>query len=52
MKLWCVVLVALMSVASLDAEAARRLGGGNSVGRQSGNVAPRDAAPKPARGFS
>jgi len=48
MKLWSVVLVALLSVASLDAEAARRLGGGSSVGRQSNNVTQREAAPKPA----
>ncbi|MEO7639915.1 MAG: TIM44-like domain-containing protein [Ramlibacter sp.] len=37
-----------MSVACLDAEAARRLGGGSSIGRQSGNVSQREAAPRPA----
>ncbi|RZJ26531.1 MAG: Tim44 domain-containing protein [Haliea sp.] len=49
MKLWSVVLVAaLICVASLDADAARRLGGGNSAGRQSSNVTQREAAPRPA----
>jgi predicted lipid-binding transport protein (Tim44 family) len=51
MKIWSWILVALLavftSVASFDAEAARRLGGGGSVGKQSGNVTQREAA-KPA----
>ena len=38
------VLVALLAFASLDsAEAARRLGGGQSIGRQSSNVTQREA---------
>lgn len=48
MKLWTAVLVGMLAVASLEAEAARRLGGGGSFGRQSGNVTQRDAA-RPAQ---
>jgi predicted lipid-binding transport protein (Tim44 family) len=47
MKLWSCVLVAMLALASFESEAARRMGGGSSVGRQSGNVTQRDAA-KPA----
>ena len=38
MKLWSVVLVAMLAFAHADADAARRLGGGKSVGKQSSNV--------------
>jgi predicted lipid-binding transport protein (Tim44 family) len=51
MRLWLVVLAMLMSLISLDASAARRLGGGTSVGKQSSNVTQREAqrsAPAPA----
>ena len=48
MKFLSVVLVGLVALSSLDAEAARRLGGGSSFGKQSGNVTKRDAAPAPA----
>ncbi|MGE4241820.1 Tim44 domain-containing protein [Ramlibacter sp.] len=49
MKFWSWVLVALMALASIpDAEAARRLGGGKSVGRQSSNVTQREASPPAA----
>ncbi len=49
MKSWSIALVLLMSLLSLDAEAARRLGGGKSIGKQSSNVTQREAAPaKPA----
>lgn len=48
MKIWSVVLVACLALAGMDAEAARRLGGGGSIGKQSGNVSQREAAPKPA----
>ncbi len=48
MKFLSVVLVGFLALASLDAEAARRLGGGSSFGKQSGNVTKRDAAPAPA----
>ena len=37
MKLWSVVLVAMLAFAHADADAARRLGGGKSVGKQSSN---------------
>src|SRR6218665_147886 len=46
MKLWSVVLVALLVLAHADAD-ARRLGGGKSMGRQSGNVTQREAATPP-----
>lgn len=45
MKIWSMVLVAVLAVASMDAEAARRLGGGKSFGKQSNNVTQREAAP-------
>lgn len=47
MKLWSVVLVAMLAVVHLDAD-ARRLGGGKSIGKQSSNVTQRDAATPPA----
>jgi len=46
MKLWSVVLVALLALTHFDAD-ARRLGGGKSFGRQSGNVTQREAARTP-----
>ena len=42
MKLWSVVLVALMAVVHVDAE-AKRMGGGKSVGQQSNNVTQRES---------
>ncbi|MCT9813394.1 Tim44-like domain-containing protein [Acidovorax sp. Be4] len=42
MKLWSVVLVAMLSVVHLDAD-AKRMGGGRSMGQQSGNVTQRSA---------
>lgn len=47
MKFSAWVLAAAMALATLgasDAEAARRLGGGGSIGKQSGNVTQREAA--------
>ena len=41
MKLWSVVLVGVLTLGSLDAE-AKRLGGGSSMGRQSSNVTQRE----------
>ncbi len=43
MKLWSVVLVAMLAIAHFDADAARRMGGGKSVGKQSNNVTQREA---------
>ena len=43
MKLWSVVLVALMAVVHVDAE-AKRMGGGKSVGQQSNNVTQRESS--------
>lgn len=43
--LFSLMLVALLSLSSLDADAARRFGGGKSFGQQSGNVTQRNAAP-------
>jgi len=48
MRMWSWVLVAVLAFASFESEAARRLGGGGSFGRQSGNVTQRQATP-PAR---
>jgi predicted lipid-binding transport protein (Tim44 family) len=46
MKLWTVLLAGVLAIgATMDAEAARRLGGGGSFGRQSPNVTQRQATP-------
>ncbi len=49
MKLWSYVftgvLAASLALVSMDADAAKRLGGGKSLGKQSNNVTQRDAAP-------
>jgi predicted lipid-binding transport protein (Tim44 family) len=45
MKLWTVLLAGVLALGALEAEAARRLGGGGSVGRQSSNVTQRQATP-------
>ena len=45
--LWSLTLALAVSLTSLSAEAAKRLGGGKSVGQQSSNVTQREAA-KPA----
>ncbi|MES2633305.1 MAG: Tim44-like domain-containing protein [Pseudomonadota bacterium] len=47
MKLWAWALVTVLALSSFDADAARRLGGGGSMGKQSNNVTQRDAG-KPA----
>lgn len=49
MKYWSLFLAAVLALASLDADAARRLGGGQSIGRQSPNVTQRDAGQAPAQ---
>lgn len=48
MKFWTILLATVLAFGVLDAQAARRLGGGGSVGRQSVNVAPRQVSPPPA----
>src|SRR5258706_2721308 len=48
MKFWSVILVAVLAFTSFDADAARRLGGGGSIGRQSGNVTQREATRNPS----
>ena len=45
MKFWSLALVALLALSSVDADAARRMGGGGSFGKQSGNVTQRQATP-------
>ncbi|WP_298212701.1 TIM44-like domain-containing protein [Acidovorax sp.] len=47
MKLWSVVLVAMLALAHADAD-AKRMGGGKSMGKQSSNVTQRDSATPPA----
>ena len=46
-KIGSLILVMVLACASLNAEAARRLGGGKSVGQQSSNVTQREAAQMP-----
>lgn len=48
MKVWTVLLAGVLTLGALDAEAARRLGGGGSMGRQSSNVTQRDSTPPAA----
>lgn len=45
MKIWSLILVVMLGLSGLDAEAGKRLSGGKSVGKQSTNVAQREAAP-------
>ena len=48
-RLFSISLALIMSLSSLQAEASKRLGGGQSAGRQSSNVTQREAArPAPA----
>lgn len=44
MKIWTLAAAVMLTLTSLSADAAR-LGGGRSVGKQSGNVTQREAAP-------
>ncbi|MBV8618312.1 MAG: Tim44 domain-containing protein [Curvibacter sp.] len=49
LKLWSWVLVLVLAMGSLEAQAARRLGSGRSIGQQSTNVTRQaNAAPGPA----
>ena len=46
-NLWSVVLVAMLAMAHMDAD-ARRMGGGKSMGKQSSNVTQREASKPPS----
>ena len=46
MKIWSAVLACALVFSTMDADAARRLGGGRSIGKQSTNVTQREAAPQ------
>ena len=48
MKLWTVLIAGALVFGALDADAARRLGGGSSFGRQSSNVTRQSTAPSVA----
>lgn len=48
MKLWTVAIAMTLALTTLHADAAKRLGGGKSMGQQSSNVTQRDSAPPPA----
>ncbi len=45
-KLMTLMLAGVLALRSLNAEAARRMGGGKSIGQQSNQVTKRDAAPQ------
>jgi predicted lipid-binding transport protein (Tim44 family) len=47
MKIWSCLFVVMLAFVTFDAD-ARRMGGGGSFGRQSGNVTQRQATPPPA----
>jgi predicted lipid-binding transport protein (Tim44 family) len=48
MKYWTLILALALTFTGMNAEAARRLGGGKSVGQQSSQVTQRQANPAPA----
>jgi predicted lipid-binding transport protein (Tim44 family) len=48
MKFFSLVLSVMLALGSFHAEAAKRFGGGKSIGQQSGNVTQRQAAPAAA----
>jgi predicted lipid-binding transport protein (Tim44 family) len=50
MKLWTLILASTLAFTSLHADAAKRLGGGKSVGQQSNNVTQHEAAKPHAPG--
>ena len=45
MKLWSAILICALAFSGLNAEAARRMGGGGSMGKQSSNVTQKSATP-------
>lgn len=48
MKVWSLILTVALIATGLNAEAARRMSGGKSLGKQSTNVTQREAAAAPA----
>lgn len=48
MKLWSALLVCALALSGLNADAARRMGGGGSMGKQSSNVTQKSATNTPA----
>ena len=53
MKIWTILLATALAFSSINAEAARRLGGGKSIGKQSSNVTQREATPTaPSQGMA
>jgi predicted lipid-binding transport protein (Tim44 family) len=56
MKIWALVLTAVLALSGINAEAAKRMGSGKSFGQQSSNVTQRSAAPAapaaPAQGMA
>ena len=48
-KPWILLLTTFMTLASFNSDAARRLGGGRSIGQQSTNVTPSTNAPAPTK---
>jgi predicted lipid-binding transport protein (Tim44 family) len=48
MKLWSAILVCALAFSGLNADAARRMGGGGSMGKQSSNVTQKNATNTPA----
>jgi len=54
MKIWTFALAAVLALSGINAEAAKRLGGGGSFGKQSSNVTQRQATPPaaPAQGVT
>ena len=47
MRISLIILALVLAGSGLDAHAAKRLGGGSSIGKQSSNVSQRQAAPTP-----
>lgn len=56
MRVWAWMLVVVLGICGTEAEAGKRLGGGKSIGKQSNNVAQREAVPvtpvSPAQGVN
>jgi predicted lipid-binding transport protein (Tim44 family) len=52
MKIWALVLTAVLALSGINAEAAKRMGGGKSFGQQSSNVSKQAAPAAPAQGVN